>query len=139
MSTSNLDILKSKLKTHEGAPRNKLYADSGNSVNFKPVFPTPKNGGLREPYPKKLHYSFDCDENLNIYVKLKLKRGNCPDFFTTLFIENQLLTENVKKGVRGNEPNGRTVQPTQLTLISIEAKLCALKNYRVFFFLRISL
>ena len=37
------------------------------------------------------------------------------------------------KGVRGNEPNGQTVQPTQLILISIEAETCAIQNSRVFF------
>ena len=34
----------------------------------------------------------------------------------------------------GNKPNGQTVQPTQLILISIEAEFCALQNYSVFFF-----
>ena len=34
---------------------------------------------------------------------------------------------------RGNEPNGLTVQPTQLIFISIEAELCALQSYREFF------
>ena len=53
--------------------------------------------------------------------------------FSIFFIENELFTENVKKGVRGNEPNGRTVQPTQLTRMSIEAKYHALQNCRVFF------
>ena len=42
------------------------------------------------------------------------------NFFSIFFIENELFTENVKKGVRGNEPNGRTVQPTQLIRISIK-------------------
>ena len=54
-------------------------------------------------------------------------------FFSIFFIENELFTENVKKGVRGNEPNGRTVQPKQLILISIEAEFCALQNHRGFF------
>ena len=35
---------------------------------------------------------------------------------------------------RGNEPNGLTVQPTQLIFISIEAELCALQSYKEFFF-----
>ena len=52
-------------------------------------------------------------------------------FFLIFFIEVELFTENVKKGVRGNEPNGRTVQPTQLILILIEAEFCALQHYRV--------
>ena len=39
-----------------------------------------------------------------------------------------------KKGVRGNEPIGRTVQPTQLILISIEAEICGLQIYRDIFF-----
>ena len=37
-------------------------------------------------------------------------------------------------GVRGNEPSGRTVQPTELILISVEGEFCALQNYREFFF-----
>ena len=47
-------------------------------------------------------------------------------------MENELFIENVKKAVRGNEPNGQTVQPTNLILISIEAELCALQYYREF-------
>ena len=54
-------------------------------------------------------------------------------FFSIFFIENELLTENIKTGVRSNEPNSRTVQPTQLILISNEAELCALQKYRVCF------
>ena len=53
--------------------------------------------------------------------------------FSIFFIENDLFTENFKKGVRGNEPNGQGVQFTQLILISIEAELCAHQNYREFF------
>ena len=56
------------------------------------------------------------------------------DFFYIFFIENELFTENVKKGVRGNKPNGRSVQPTQLILISIEGEFSALQNYTEFFF-----
>ena len=56
------------------------------------------------------------------------------NFFSILFIGNDLFAENVKKGVRGNEPNGRTVQPTQFILISIEAEFCALQDCREFFF-----
>ena len=52
------------------------------------------------------------------------------NLFSIFFIENESFKENVKKGVRGNEPNGRTVQPTQLIRISIEAEFCALQNYR---------
>ena len=55
-----------------------------------------------------------------------MKWGNCHELFSIFFIENELFTENVKKGVRGNEPNGRTVQPTHLILISIEAEFRAL-------------
>ena len=54
-------------------------------------------------------------------------------FFSILFIENELFAESVNKGVRSNEPYGRTVQPTQLILIPIEAELCALQKYREFF------
>ena len=56
------------------------------------------------------------------------------NFFSIFSIENKLFTENVKKGVYGNEPNGRTVQPTQLIRISTRAKLHALQNYTDFFF-----
>ena len=83
---------------------------------------------------KKFYYSIDSDENLHTYVKLKTKWGNCHELFSIFFIENELFTENVKKGVHGNEPNGRTVQLTQLIFISIEAKFSALQNYREFFF-----
>ena len=48
-------------------------------------------------------------------------------------IENELFLEIVKKGVRGNEPNGRTVQPIELILISIETKSYALQSYGEFF------
>ena len=34
------------------------------------------------------------------------------NFFSIFFIESELLTENVKKGVHGKEPKGRTLQPT---------------------------
>ena len=56
------------------------------------------------------------------------------NFFSIFFIENNLFTENVKNGVRGNEPSGRTVQPTQSILISTKAEFSALQNYREFFF-----
>ena len=36
-------------------------------------------------------------------------------------------------GICGDEPNGRTVQPTDLILITIEAEFCAIKNYIGFF------
>ena len=78
--------------------------------------------------------AFDYDENLHTYVKLKLEWGNRQGLFSIFFIENDLFTEIVKKGVRGNEPNDRTVQPTQWILISIEAEYCALQNYREFLF-----
>ena len=46
----------------------------------------------------------------------------------------EVIYRKRKKGVRGNEPNGRTIQPTQLILISIEEEFCALHKYREFFF-----
>ena len=55
------------------------------------------------------------------------------NFFSIFFIENEFFKENVKKGVRGNEPNVRTVQPTHLIRISTDAEFRALQNYRVFF------
>ena len=57
------------------------------------------------------------------------------NFFSIFFIENELFSENVKKGVRSNEPNpnGRTAQPTHVICISIEADFCALQNDRDFF------
>ena len=62
-----------------------------------------------------------------------MKGGNRQEHFSIIFIENELFTENVKKGVRCNEPNGQTIWPTQLLLLSIEAEFCALQNYREFF------
>ena len=57
------------------------------------------------------------------------------NFFSIFFIEKELFTENIKKGVRGNKPNGRTVQSTQLIPISIEAGFCALHfSFRVIHF-----
>ena len=50
------------------------------------------------PPKKKLYYSFDRDENLHTYVKSKIKWGNCLELFSIFFIENELFTENVKKG-----------------------------------------
>ena len=47
------------------------------------------------------------------------------NLFPIFFIENEIFTENVKKG--------SAVQPT-LILISVEAELCALQNHSVFFF-----
>ena len=84
--------------------------------------------------PKKnVYYSFNCDENMQTHVNSKIKWGNRHELCSIFFIENELFTENVKKWVRGNEPNGRTVQPIELILISIETEFRALQNYRVFF------
>ena len=96
------------------------------------------NSLLRGSYTKNkiknLYYSFDCDENWHTYIKSKLKWGNRHElFFSIFFIENELFTQNIKKGVRGNEPNGRTIQPTQLIFISIEAEFCDLQNNKEFF------
>ena len=71
---------------------------------------------------------------MHTYVKSKLKWSNRHDFFSILFIENDLYIENVNMGVSVNEPNGRMVQPTQLILITIEAEFCALLDFRKFFF-----
>ena len=60
--------------------------------------------------------------------------GNRHETFSIFFIENELFIENVNKGGRGNEPNGRAVLPEQLIPISIEAEFRALQNYREFFF-----
>ena len=67
-------------------------------------------------------------------MKSKIKWGNRHELFSIFFMENELFTENVKKGVRGNEPHGRTVQHTQLIRISFLAEFRALQNYREFFF-----
>ena len=54
---------------------------------------------LKGPYRKKnLYYSFDCNEYLYTYVKSKIKLGNRHELFSISFIENDLYTENVKKG-----------------------------------------
>ena len=63
-----------------------------------------------------------------------MKWVNRHELFSIFFIENELLTENVKKGFHGNESNGRMVQPKQLILTSVEAEFCALQNYGEFFF-----
>ena len=52
---------------------------------------------------KNLYYSFDSDKNLHTYVKTKIKWGNGHELFSIFFIEDELFTENVRKGVRGNE------------------------------------
>ena len=70
------------------------------------------------PSKKILYYSLDCDENLHTYVKSKKEWGSCHELFSIFFKENELFTENIKRRVCGNEPNGRTLQPTQLILIS---------------------
>ena len=49
---------------------------------------------------KNLYYSFDCDGNLHTYVKSKIKWGNYLELFSIFFIENELFTENVKRGDR---------------------------------------
>ena len=90
--------------------------------------------GTLRPKKKNLCYLFDCDENLHTYVKSKIKWGNRHELFSIFSIENELFTENVKKGVRGNECSGRTVQPTQLIRISVEAEFRALQSYTEFFF-----
>ena len=85
------------------------------------------------PHNKKnLYYSFDCDENLHTYVNLK-KWGNCHKLISIFFTENELFTENVKKGVRGKDPNGQTVQFSLLILTPIKTEFCSLQNYRDFF------
>ena len=84
---------------------------------------------FREPYAQKnLYYSFDYDENLHTHVKSKIKWGNRHELFSTFFIENELFAVNLKKGVRSNEPNGRTVQLTQLIRRSIKAEFRTLQN-----------
>ena len=66
--------------------------------------------------------------------KIEIKMGNRHENFSIFVIENEWFTENVEKGVCGNEPNGQTVQPTQLIHVSIEAEFRALQNYGKFFF-----
>ena len=60
--------------------------------------------------------------------------GKRHELFSIFFIEKELFAENVKNGVRGNECLGRTVQPTQLIRISVEAEFCALQIYKELFF-----
>ena len=47
---------------------------------------------------KFFYYSFDSDGNFHAYVKSKIKWGNRHEVFSIFFIENQLFTENVRKG-----------------------------------------
>ena len=74
---------------------------------------------------KILYYSFDSDVNLHTYVKYKINLGNRHGIFSSFFIENQSITENVKYGVRGNEPNGSTY--TVDTYINRSEILCSTK------------
>ena len=56
---------------------------------------------LRGPYPqnkKNLYYSFDCDENLHIYVKSKLKWGSGHEFFFCFLHRKPVIDRNRKKG-----------------------------------------
>ena len=55
-------------------------------------------GTVPPPQKKKLNYSFDCEEILHIYVKSKFEWGNFHELFSIISIENQLFTENIKKG-----------------------------------------
>ena len=90
--------------------------------------------GTLQAKQKSLCFSLDSDEILHTLVKLKINWGNRNVFFfSILSLENKLFTENVKKGPCGNEQNGRTVQLTQLIIISIEVEFRAQQNYRVFF------
>ena len=61
------------------------------------------------------------------------KMGNLQELFSIFFIENKLVIENLKKGVRGKEPNSKTIHPTQFVRISIEAEFRAQQNYRDLF------
>ena len=92
--------------------------------------------GTVQAQTKNLQYSFVSDEIFPTFVKSKIKRGNGHEFFLHFLLrkQNELLIENVKKGVRGNEPNGRTAQPTQLIPKLIEGEFCAPQNYRSFYF-----
>ena len=92
-------------------------------------------GIVQAKQKKNLYYSFNCDETLHTNVKSKIKLGNRRKRFSIFSKESELFTKkNVKKGVRGNEPNGRAVQPTQLILILVEAEFCALQNFFKFYF-----
>ena len=71
---------------------------------------------------------------MHTHVKSKIKWGNCYELFSIFLIENEVFTENVKKWVRGNECLCRTVHPTQLIRISVEAEFRALQSNREFFF-----
>ena len=55
-------------------------------------------------------------------------------FFHFLHRKRVIHKKHNKKGVRSNEPNGRTVQPKQLILISTEAEFCVLQSYGEVFF-----
>ena len=48
------------------------------------------------------------------------------NYFFHFLHRKRVIHRKRKKKVRGNEPNGRTVQPKQLILLSIEAEFCAL-------------
>ena len=65
--------------------------------------------------------------------KLKIKWGNGYELFSIFFVENGLFTENVKKGVRGNEPNGRTFNLHSLYSYQSKRNFVLYKNRESFF------
>ena len=79
---------------------------------------------------KNIYYWFVSDDNLHTYAKSKIKWGNNHIFFI-FFIENELFTENVK---RGSVVTNRMFElfNLHLIIISIEAEFRALHNYKEF-------
>ena len=94
----------------------RLFVNLANNTTDIFILKLPVKGTV-QTNKTNLYYSFDSDENLYTFVELKIKsnRVTVMNFFSIFFIENELFTENVKKGVRSNEPNDRRVQHTQLT------------------------
>ena len=73
---------------------------------------------LRGPFAqKKNYYYLGCDESLYTYVKLKIKWGNRHELFFHFPHRKRVIHRKRRKGFLNNEPNGRTVQPTQLIFI----------------------
>ena len=54
----------------------------------------------RTPKKKSIYCSFDSYESLHTHVKPKMKWGNRYEPFSIFIIENELFTENIKKGPR---------------------------------------
>ena len=86
---------------------------SGNNMKIRKNY-TPKHilsylvdHRFMETVRPKKYYFLDTDENLHTHEKAKIKCGNSYELFSLFFIENEIPTENVK---RGSTVTNRTVE-----------------------------